>query len=273
MGIDFLGVPRIGVIPLTVQFTDLTTPTPLSWHWYFGDGDESTSQNPSHIYDAIGSYDVRLDLPSGNDQYTVVLLHMNGEDESIIFTDSAFAGTHVWTVVNNAQIDIAQNKFGGASGLFDGTGDYINTPHSSDFFFDTGDFTIDFWIRLNAYAIRHGIWSQYIDLNNFVFLQLVYDGTDKYGVLVNTSLLGTGGPGIIGDYITTSLNTLYHFALVRSGNLAYWFRNGELEPNFPQNFNGSWPNINDIAMVGRSGWGAPAYDTNGWIEEFRISKG
>jgi hypothetical protein len=48
----------------------------------------------------------------------------------------------------NAQIDTAQSKFGGASGLFDGTGDYLTVTHATDFDF-AGDFTIDMWMRHN----------------------------------------------------------------------------------------------------------------------------
>jgi PKD repeat protein len=33
---------------------------PLSWHWDFGDGNTSTQQNPSHIYNQIGVYSATL---------------------------------------------------------------------------------------------------------------------------------------------------------------------------------------------------------------------
>ncbi|MCH8319126.1 MAG: PKD domain-containing protein, partial [Bacteroidetes bacterium] len=44
----------------TVNFTDLSTNTPTSWAWDFGDGGASTLQNPSHIYSTIGTYTVSL---------------------------------------------------------------------------------------------------------------------------------------------------------------------------------------------------------------------
>ncbi|MFN8322776.1 MAG: PKD domain-containing protein [Chitinophagales bacterium] len=43
-----------------VQFTDLTTNSPTTWAWNFGDGTTSSTQNPSHIYTASGSYTVTL---------------------------------------------------------------------------------------------------------------------------------------------------------------------------------------------------------------------
>jgi PKD repeat protein len=45
---------------LTVSFTDLSTQTPTSWFWDFGDGNTSTQQNPSHTYAANGTYTVCL---------------------------------------------------------------------------------------------------------------------------------------------------------------------------------------------------------------------
>ena len=39
---------------LEVQFTDLSTNSPTSWFWAFGDGDTSTTKNPLHEYPAAG---------------------------------------------------------------------------------------------------------------------------------------------------------------------------------------------------------------------------
>ncbi len=44
----------------TVLFTDLSLNTPTSWTWDFGDGNTSTSQNPTHSYQTPGTYDVTL---------------------------------------------------------------------------------------------------------------------------------------------------------------------------------------------------------------------
>lgn len=57
---DFSGTPLTGLAPLPVQFTDLSTNTPSSWLWDFGDGGASTEQNPSHTYGAAGTYTVKL---------------------------------------------------------------------------------------------------------------------------------------------------------------------------------------------------------------------
>ena len=58
---EFSGIPVHGAWPLTVNFTDLSTNTPTSWDWDFGDGTaHSYSQNPSHIYTTVGIRTVTL---------------------------------------------------------------------------------------------------------------------------------------------------------------------------------------------------------------------
>ncbi|MEL7531603.1 MAG: PKD domain-containing protein [Bacteroidota bacterium] len=47
---------------LAVQFCDISEGTPTGWSWTFGDGATSTSQHPSHTYNAAGIYDVSLTI-------------------------------------------------------------------------------------------------------------------------------------------------------------------------------------------------------------------
>jgi PKD repeat protein len=57
---DFVGTPTSGLIPLSVSFLDLSTNSPTSWLWDFGDGNTSTVQNPTHSYAVVGVYTVAL---------------------------------------------------------------------------------------------------------------------------------------------------------------------------------------------------------------------
>jgi PKD repeat protein len=43
-----------------VDFADNTTNNPVNWNWNFGDGKISLSQNPKHIFEKPGIYNVRL---------------------------------------------------------------------------------------------------------------------------------------------------------------------------------------------------------------------
>ena len=56
----------------TASFTDLSTGSPTSWFWSFGDGTSSTEQNPVHTFAAAGVYDVTLLITGANCQSTVV---------------------------------------------------------------------------------------------------------------------------------------------------------------------------------------------------------
>jgi PKD repeat protein len=56
----FTGSPRSGQSPFPVQFTDVSTGSPTSWFWDFGDGQYSSVQSPSHTYAIPGSFTVTL---------------------------------------------------------------------------------------------------------------------------------------------------------------------------------------------------------------------
>jgi PKD repeat protein len=69
---EFSGNPTTGTNPLMVTFSDSSTGTINSWKWYFGDGDSSLIQNPTHTYNDTGTYDVSLTVkgPEGSDTET-----------------------------------------------------------------------------------------------------------------------------------------------------------------------------------------------------------
>jgi len=56
----FSADPTSGSVPLTVQFSDMSSGAPVSWLWTFGDGGTSFEQNPSYTYSYPGSYTVSL---------------------------------------------------------------------------------------------------------------------------------------------------------------------------------------------------------------------
>ncbi|MFC1573421.1 S8 family serine peptidase, partial [Candidatus Eisenbacteria bacterium] len=71
----FSGNPTSGSAPLTVDFTDLSSGSPTSWSWDFGDGiGTSMAQNPSYTYGTDGSYTVSLTATNayGSDTETKV---------------------------------------------------------------------------------------------------------------------------------------------------------------------------------------------------------
>ncbi|WP_164913616.1 lectin like domain-containing protein [Methanoculleus taiwanensis] len=66
---NFTANVTAGTAPLAVRFTDLSTGSPTSWNWTFGDGAASTEQHPAHTYTVAGVYTVNLTVTNadGND--------------------------------------------------------------------------------------------------------------------------------------------------------------------------------------------------------------
>lgn len=58
--VDFSASPTSGNAPLRVAFTDSSSGSPTSWNWDFGDGMNSTEENPVHTYNSSGQYTVTL---------------------------------------------------------------------------------------------------------------------------------------------------------------------------------------------------------------------
>jgi len=56
---SFTASPTSGLVPLTVSFTDTSSGSITGRAWAFGDGNTSTSQNPTNIYLNPGTYTVR----------------------------------------------------------------------------------------------------------------------------------------------------------------------------------------------------------------------
>jgi PKD repeat protein len=57
---DFSASVVTGSAPLIVVFSDTSINAPAAWLWDFGDGNTSTQQNPTHVYDQDGTYTVSL---------------------------------------------------------------------------------------------------------------------------------------------------------------------------------------------------------------------
>ncbi|MCB5223821.1 MAG: PKD domain-containing protein [Candidatus Syntrophosphaera sp.] len=62
---DFSAEPMCGDVPLTVEFTDLSTEDIIQWNWDFGDGGTSTQQHPVHLFEEKGLYQVELTVSDG----------------------------------------------------------------------------------------------------------------------------------------------------------------------------------------------------------------
>jgi hypothetical protein len=202
-------------------------------------------------------------LGVGNDEFTTLLLHCDGADGSTTFTDSSSEG-HTVTANGDAQIDTAQSKFGGASGLFDGTGDYLSVPDDATLQAGTGDFTLDFWLRWNTTnLVFPTIWDKGYTGTGALLVQGSNAATQALTVYMSGSSICTEGSSV-------SDSSWYHYAIVRNGTSVKIYRDGTETASGTSSVNLN--NTTGVAICARnSGPGANA--VNGWLQELRWSKG
>ena len=205
-----------------------------------------------------------------DDAFTVALLHMDGTDGSTTFTDES---GKTWTANGNAQIDTAQSYFGGASGLFDGTGDYISAGDSADWQLDGGsdsnEWTIDLRVKfaVDPGAGTMGFVQQYTDDNNY-WVFMLNNNTLRFDVF-------SGGSGIVSlsNAFDPEASKFYHFALVKQGVTGYKMFAGGVQVGTTQTDTSVMPDFTGGLRIGRRSAGGTHFDFNGWMDEVRISKG
>jgi len=213
---------------------------------------------------------------SANDGYTVLLLPMDGPDGSTSFPDSS-PSNHAVTANGDAQIDTAQSKFGGASGLFDnGTSPtYLSLTDSNDWNVGSGNFTIDVWVRFNS--LPEGGYQ-------YLYSQLDSSGELDFGCFVSGGYLNWFGYVANGATVAyphgvdtdggTTLQTgkWYHVAFVRAGTGFTIYRDGVQKATATQTI--TVPDITAPALIGAH-YQYSVYSNffNGWMDEFRFSKG
>jgi PKD repeat protein len=70
---NFQAYPVSGYAALTVDFTDLSSGEIDTWLWDFGDGNTSTSRNPTHTYPYVGLYSVSLTIANDTENNTRII--------------------------------------------------------------------------------------------------------------------------------------------------------------------------------------------------------
>ena len=194
------------------------------------------------------------------DSATKLLLSCDGSDEATTFTDDSCDSVTV-TAHGDAQLDTAQKKFGTASALFDGTGDYLSAPDSASWYMgEEYNWAVDFWVRFADVDGDRALFQQYEDADNYVDFYWRQTGSDK---LMLTSSEG----GSVTASWTPSVDTWYHIAVTARGLDSYIFVDGVLEGNGSAI---SWPDLSATLDIGVSTKNTCAM--NGWMDEIRVSK-
>jgi len=97
-----------------VSFYNESTGGADGWYWDFGDGSDSTDENPTHVFDTAGAYDVTLEITRSIDDATIQVIHRvivqdslaadfvwapetPGVGEMVQFSDQSTGNPDVWT--------------------------------------------------------------------------------------------------------------------------------------------------------------------------------
>jgi Concanavalin A-like lectin/glucanases superfamily len=188
---------------------------------------------------------------------------MDGTNGSTTFTDSS-SNNFAVTANGNVQISSAQSKFGGASALFDGNGDYLQLPVNA-IQFNANDFTIEFWV----YPTRTGSHTCVANWGCGSNMTIFFAVETSQGVVVY--LNGTG-PYIQGGSI--QVNQWQHVALVRQGSNMKAYINGVQAGDTYNIGNGAINTIVDNIRIGRD---TSSFNCNtpleGYLDDLRITTG
>jgi hypothetical protein len=180
-----------------------------------------------------------------------LLLHMDGTNGSTTFTDTS-SNAFAITANGNAQVSTARSKFGGASGLFDGSGDYLSGTMTGGL--GSGNFTLEFWYYKTANS-------------GFIFNSRT-SGTSGDGIDIRHDLQVTTSGATLFSSLTVATNAWQHVAFVRSGSTITRYLNGAPSGTASNaaNFSGS------ALRIGGSEYGNIGYLT-GNMDELRITVG
>ncbi|OHB43896.1 MAG: hypothetical protein A2Y13_01295 [Planctomycetes bacterium GWC2_45_44] len=198
----------------------------------------------------------------GEDAYTKLLCHFDGTDADT--TDQIAITGQTISLEGTAQLDTAQKAFGTASLLLDGDSDYVTIPDSEDWNFGSGDFTIDFWVRFAVVPTGVDVacfCGQSDGVGNYWWLRY-YAG----GIAFAT---GESPYITLGAAVSIVADTWYHIELVRNGDTMTIRLDGIAIATTSSI--GALTNVPAVLEIG--GYQGASWPLNGWIDEFRISKG
>jgi hypothetical protein len=197
-------------------------------------------------------YKKRNSAQGGIDANTVSMLHFDGTNAATVFIDEI---GNIVTPYGNAKTSTGQKKFGTASGLFDGTGDYLTVPGS--FSMGTGSFTIDLQVYFSAIVTYQWLIGDYAELDNN--LDIVYFGS--------TNLLYVYLQAVSYTFSwTPTTGAWYHVAVTRSGTDLKVFIDGSQIGVTKTSSN----NIVCTSLI-IGGQFNGTYTLNGYIDELRVS--
>ena len=211
------------------------------------------------------------------DTNTKLLLHMDGSDGSTTFTDSETTPKTV-TANGSAQIDTAQSKFGGSSGLIGPQANYLSLADSAGFEF-TGNFFVSYWYKANARTnyVRPVSTTEY-NSATFRGWWLGWGYTNATNQPAEFYAFNSSGGTDVGISGTTDVNdgNWHYLEVSRSGSSVYLFLDG-VQQGSTATFAGTIIRASGTTglMIGRT-WtdlNQVGDYMNGWLDELIIVNG
>jgi hypothetical protein len=163
--------------------------------------------------------------------------------------------------VGNAQVDTTTKKYGTGSMEFDGTGDALVIPASTELAPLTGDFTYEAWVNPST---TNTTFRTVFGIDNYGSGQpfRLY----QYGTVFRAYVVGNGSSDYIQSSTITS-GTFYHLAITRSGTTITFWLDGVSQGT--KTSSTSFPS--SIFRVGLDSAGT--YPFSGFVDDLRITKG
>jgi hypothetical protein len=185
-----------------------------------------------------------------------LLLHMDGSNGSTTFTDSSSNALTV-TANGNAQISTTQSKFGGASGYFDGTGDYLDISNTA--------------APGGSESFTYELWIYPVDVSGQDRVILETRGGSGFVFFINTSgflQVFDSAAGLLAASTTAlTANTWQHIAVSKNGSVATYYIGGTAASAYTLTSHASANNC----RIGARNDAAAGF--NGYIDDLRITKG
>lgn len=214
---------------------------------------------------------------------TVLLLHMEGVNNSTTFTDSSGL-PKVITRYGDTKILTAQSKWGQGSGYFDGVGDFLSVANNGQLNLASDNFTMECWVYLTGYPLVNVSAG-----NSYYSVTLI--GKDVLGAReFSLQLNGTASSfttfsfagfsnnstyiAVSNNLISSTLNTWHYFSAVRSNNLLYLFQNGTLLNPGGTAFSITLQATTVPVTIGSANYDADfKYYLTGYMQDVRVTKG
>lgn len=186
-------------------------------------------------------------------------LHIKGTDASVIDKSQ---GTNLKMLGNTT--GSTTTKFTGAKSMyFDGTGDYLVVPASSEINFGTADFTIEFWINFAAFPSNGYILNKEDSSGNDFTLQYYQNA-----IKTSNATVGSGWNHYSSGIGSLSTGTWYHIAYCRSSGTLKSYKDGTQINSATDSRN---YNLNNAITLGSRYPGD--YAANIYVQDLRITKG